>query len=154
MEAAWGGGEERGCGKFKKKEKELPFPMAPPFSLYVCTYLFTYLNEYFLLHEGLERLFLSYSRPGGEAPSVPERRLGSGVRAVGSALRALSAPRLDLSSVGNRRVKKCGVDGWTGLASTWTAQRPSINQTCSPPFFFLPLIFVQYVGFFSPNDVT
>lgn len=89
-------------------------------------YVRAFLNEYLLLDEGLERLFY-FAVALGETPSFPERRVGSGVWGcgicVGSALGALSALKLDLSSVWNRMVRKCGVDGWTGLASTWVAPK-------------------------------
>lgn len=45
VEAAWGGGEEKGCGKFEKKGRELPFPLLPPFSFYVFIYVLTYLDQ-------------------------------------------------------------------------------------------------------------
>lgn len=132
--------------------------MFPPFSFYVCTYLLAYLDEYFLLDQGLERLFYHRTVALGETPSVPERRVGRGVRDCGVRVDPRAAP--------------CARCGWTchrsGIAwfrsVVWVdgrasqAQRlpksPVLAKHVSLLFFFLPLMFVQCVGFFSSNDVT
>lgn len=49
VEAAWGGGEGKGCGKFKKKRKEFPFLLFSPFSFYVCIDVFICSDQHFFL---------------------------------------------------------------------------------------------------------
>lgn len=69
----------------------------------------------------MEEAALSYSHPRGNAAFLPRVEWqwvrDSGI-CTGSAPCALSALKLDLSLVYNSMVKKCGVDGWTGLAGT------------------------------------
>lgn len=91
---------EKGCGKFKKKGKELPFPSftSYPSCSYLCIHLFgpTFLSYW---RKRLERLLYFTVALRETPPSFPEERVGSGVWIVGSALCALSATKLDLSSV-------------------------------------------------------
>lgn len=75
--------------------------MFPPFSFYVFVYVVTYLNRYFLLDEGLERLFYFTGTLVGTPPS-PERSWQRGLGLwdlCGIALCVLSALKLDFSSV-------------------------------------------------------
>lgn len=62
LETAWGGGEEKGCGKFKRQGKELPFVLT--------RFLFIYFwNTYFLLDEEIEETASFYTDIPGETPS-------------------------------------------------------------------------------------
>lgn len=90
-ETACGGREVKGCGKFKKKGKELPFPFFPSFSFYVFVYSFTWTNISFLLDKEIGEAALFYSRPKGNASFLPgdeswQRGLGlwylRGIRAL------------------------------------------------------------------------
>lgn len=93
-------GKKRGAGNLKREEKSFPSPLPTPFPScsYFCIHLFgpTFLSYW---RKRLERLLYFTVAVGGTPPSFPETRLGNGVWIVGSALCALSAPKLDLSSV-------------------------------------------------------
>lgn len=72
---AWGGGEGKACGKFKKKGKELPFPLLPPFPfVYAFVSLLIWTNISFLLEEEIGEAALFYSHPGGNASFLPRER--------------------------------------------------------------------------------
>lgn len=69
-ETVWGGGEKRGCGKFKKMGKALPFFLSPfPVDFWT--------NASFLDEEH-EDAALSNSHLGGNAIVLPEGRSGPG----------------------------------------------------------------------------
>lgn len=69
-ETVWGGGEKRGCGKFKKMGKALPFSLSPlPADFWT--------NASFV-DEEREGAALSNSHPGGNAIVLPDGRSGPG----------------------------------------------------------------------------
>lgn len=125
--------------------------MVTPFPSYACTSVLLCLSQRFLLEEGSERLFCFTGARGNS--SFPGGELAAASGAVGCGIRAPSPVRAGAGLViaQNSSGKKCGVDGWTA------SRAPGCSEAQYEPnmfLFFLPLIFVQYVGFFSSNDVT
>ena len=100
-------GRKSDAGNLKRKEKNFPFPSPPSSYPFPCLYafmsLFVWTTVSFLLDGDIGEAVLFYSHPKGNASFLPREeswQRGLGLwNCVGSALCALSALKLDLSSV-------------------------------------------------------